>query len=130
MKGIWKNLMIIGALAGVGYFGYKAYRVVNNIVKLGKTLPDYLKDIIDERPTVNVQLRLNSLSIAVGLSADAFENIDFDLDEQVESYICDYYPALSNFKINVQKYIKSTNDEEQRSKTQPNEYETVDADDH
>ena len=129
MKGLWKNLMVIGALAGVGYLGYKAYRVVSNMVKLNKTLPDYLKDILDERPKVDVHLRFNSLSIAIGLTADTFETIDFDLDEQVESYIVDYYPGLAKFKINVQKYIRSSVEDEKREENRVRDYETVDVDD-
>ena len=128
MKGIWKNLMIVGALAGVGYLGYKAYCVVNNMVKLSKTLPDYLKDILDERPKVDVHLRFNSLSIAIGLTADTFESLDFDLDEQVECYIQDYYPRLAKFRINVQKYIKAATEEQIKDKRE-SEYETVDVED-
>jgi len=132
MKDLWKKILLVGAIAGVGYLGYKGYRIVNDMVKLNKTLPDFLKDFLDERPKVSVNMRFNSLSIAVGLSAEAYENINFDLDDQIQNYIIDYYPTLAKLKITTQKYIKSavTEEEElQDSASRVDDYETIDIDD-
>ena len=105
---------------------------MNEIIKLKKTLPDYLKDIIDERPKIDISIRLNSISIAVGLSADVFETIDFDLDEQIQNYIFDYYPSIAKLKITTQKYIKNSSLEDDYDniidKDNVEEYETVDED--
>jgi len=131
MKGIWKKILIFGAVAGVGYLGYKTFRIVNDISKLTKTLPDFLKDILDEKPKVNINIRLNSLSIAIGLSSEAYENIDIDLDDQIQNYIIDYYPNLAKLKITTQKYIKSSVDEDDELQNKADnvaDYETVDVD--
>jgi hypothetical protein len=108
MKGFFKSLLTIGAVAGVAYLGYKAYKIIDEIMKLKKTLPDYLKDLLDEKPTVDVSIKLNSITLAIGLSAETFENLDFDLDEQVQSYIFDYYPSITKLRITTQKYIKTS----------------------
>lgn len=108
MKGFLKGIVVIGALAGIGYLGYKAYQVISDMQKLRRTLPDFLKDLLDERPQVDVNLRLNSLSIAIGMSTEAYEALDFDLNEQVMNFVLDYYPCLAKLKISTQKYIKST----------------------
>jgi len=129
MKGIWKKLIIVGAVAGVGYLGFKAYKIINDIVKLSKTLPDFLKDSLDERPKVNINMRLNSLSVAIGLSAEAYENLSFDLDDLIQNYIIDYYPNLAKLKITTQKYIKSSVDDDEPRADGTADYETVDNED-
>ena len=108
MKRFWKNLFTFAALAGIGYVGYKAYQRISNTSRLSKTLPEYLEDILDEKPKINVNIGIMSMSIAVGLSAETFENLNFDLDEQIISYITDYYPALAKLKITITKYIKTS----------------------
>lgn len=108
MKNFWKNMFTIGAIAGVGYLGFKGYQRMSDIIKLSKTLPDYLKDLLDEKPSVDINMRLNSLSLAVGLTPDTFENINFDLESQISRYIIDYYPSLAKLKISIHKYIKSS----------------------
>jgi hypothetical protein len=108
MKKFFKNLFTLAAVAGVAYVGYKGYQRITNATRLSKTLPDYLEDLLDERPKVNVNIGLMSISIAVGLSADCYESLNFDLDEQIISYVTDYYPALGKLKINVTKYIQSS----------------------
>ena len=127
MKGFWKKVITVGAIVGVSYLGYKAYRIVNSMNKLSKTLPDYLKTLLDEKPKVDVNLKINCISIAIGLSADTFENISFDLVEQIHCYIADYYPSLAKLKFNVQQYVRSENDSYDVSDDEA-EYETVDSD--
>ena len=111
MKKFWKNLFTIGAIAGGAYVGFKGYQRVSSVSKISKTLPDYLEDLVDEKPKINVSMGFNSLSIAIGLSAFTFENIDFDLEEQINRYVIDYYPCLAKLKINISQYIKSSDDD-------------------
>ena len=108
----WKNLFAIGAVAGVGYLGFKGYQRVSDIIKMSKSLPSYLQDLLDETPKIDINMRLNSLSVAVGLTAETYENLNFDLSEQIISYIDDYYPTLAKLKVSVTKYIKAIGNEE------------------
>ena len=107
MKGFIKNLFTIGVLAGVGYVGFKGYKRVSDIIKLSKTLPDYLNDLLEEKPKIEINMKLNSLSIAVGMTAETYDKINFNLDDQIKTYVVDYYPSLSKLKILTTKYIKS-----------------------
>ncbi len=108
MSSIWKKVFTFGAIAGFGYLGFKGYQRMSEIIKLSKTLPDYLTDLLDEKPNVDINMRLNSLSLAIGLSPETFENLNFDLDSQINRYIADYYPSLSKLNISTHKYIKSS----------------------
>ena len=108
MKGFWKNLITVGAIAGAGYLGFKGYQRISDIIKLSKTLPEYLHDLLDEKPKIDINMRLNSMSVAVGLTSETYENIDFDLDKQIQRYIMDYYPSLGKLKISTHKYIRTS----------------------
>ena len=113
MAKFWKNLFTVGAIAGIGYIGFKGYQRISSVSKMSKTLPDYLEDLLDEKPKININMGFNSISVAVGLSAFTYQNIDFDLDEQIKRYIIDYYPSLATLKVFISKYIKSSLDEEE-----------------
>jgi len=112
MKKFLKGLFTVGAIAGVGYLGFKGYQRVSEVVKMSKTLPDYLQDLLNEKPKISINMRLNSLAIAVGMSAEAYETLNFDLSDQIQSYISDYYPCIAKLKIVVTKYIKAVDDAE------------------
>jgi len=110
MKRFWKSLFTISAVAGIGYLGFKGYQRVNDVLKMTKTLPDYLQDILNEKPKISINMRLNSLSVAVGLTEETYENLNFDLDDQINRYIFDYYPNLAKLRIVTTTYIKASAD--------------------
>jgi hypothetical protein len=132
MKGFWKKAIAVVVVAGVAYLGYKTYKIVNDMIRLKRSLPDYLKDLLDEKPKIDVNMRFNSLSIAVGLSAEAFENLEIDLDDHIQSYILEYFPCLAKLKITTQKYIKATNDDDhydmRKDANNVEDYDTVEVD--
>ena len=112
MKKIFKSVITVGVLAGLSYIGFKGYKRINDVIKMSKTLPDYLRDILGERPKIDINQKLNSLSIAVGLSAEGYENLVVDLEEQIDNYILDYYPSLVKLRLTITKYIKAQETEE------------------
>ncbi len=115
MKGFWKKMLTITALAGVSYVGFQGYKRVNSIVKLSKSLPDYLENIIEESPKVSITMKLNSIRISIGLSQEAYDK-NYDLDTHIKEYIEDFYPALAKLQAEVSTYIKDNdNDEEEET---------------
>ena len=113
MKKFFKGLITVGALAGLSYLGFKGYKRIDEIMKLSKTLPDFLFDLLGEKPKINISQKLNSLSIAVGLSTEGYENLKIDLEEQIDNYIADYYPSIGKLRLTITKYIKSADEEEE-----------------
>jgi len=107
MKSFWKSLLTVGALAGVGYLGFKGYQRINEVMKISKSLPDYLFDLIGEKPKIDLNMKLKSISLAIGLSSEVYENLKINLDEQIKCYINDYYPNLAKLQVNITKYIKA-----------------------
>ena len=112
MKKFFKGLITVGALAGLSYLGFKGYKRFDEMMKLSKTLPDFLFDLLGEKPKINLSQKLNSLSIAVGLSAEGYENLKIDLEEQIDNYIADYYPNTAKLRLTITKYIKAAEIEE------------------
>jgi len=125
MKRFWKNLLTIGAIAGVGYLGFKGYQRVSEVMKMSKTLPDYLQDLLNEKPKISINLRLNSLSVAVGLTSDTYESLNFDLDDQIHRYIVDYYPSLAKLRVTTTKYIMAETSYDDEEECEDRESSTV-----
>ena len=115
MKKFLKGLITVGALAGLSYLGFKGYKRVDEMMKLSKTLPDFLFDLLGEKPKINISQKLNSLSIAVGLSTEGYENLKVDLEEQIDNYIADYYPNTAKLRLTITKYIKSADAEDEEN---------------
>ena len=118
MKKFFKSVIAVGAVAGLSYLGFKGYKRLNDVTKMSKTLPDHLNELLGETPKVDINQKLNSLSIAVGLTANTYENLVIDLEEQIDSYVTDYYPNLSKLKLTITKYIKADEEEESSDETE------------
>jgi hypothetical protein len=112
MKGFWKKLLTVTALAGISYVGFKGYKRVNSIIKLSKSLPDYLENIIEETPKVSISMMLKSIKISIGLSQAAFDK-NIDLETHIKEYIEDFYPALAKLECLVSTYIKDEDDDDE-----------------
>ncbi|HPM01985.1 MAG TPA: hypothetical protein PK816_07490 [Candidatus Cloacimonadota bacterium] len=112
MKGFWKKLLTVTALAGVSYVGFQGYKRVNSIVKLSKSLPDYLENIIEESPKVSITMKLNSMKISIGLSQEAYDK-NYDLETHIKEYIEDFYPALAKLQAEINTYIKDNDDDDE-----------------
>ena len=104
-----KKLRIIFALAliaGLGIFSYKYIRKLIEFFKLIKTLPEYLRDIIGEKPVVHFTFSFSKLIIHVGLSK-AVKEREKNLVEVIECYINDFYPDLTTAKIEITIFEKA-----------------------
>jgi hypothetical protein len=85
---------------------------VNSIVKLSKSLPDYLENIIEESPKVSITMKLNSMKISIGLSQEAYDK-NYDLETHIKEYIEDFYPALAKLQAEINTYIKDNDDDDE-----------------
>ncbi len=106
MKGFWKKLLTVAAISGAAYVGVKGYKKVTSIVKLSKSLPDYLENMLDEKPKISISMALKSLKISVGITQVAFDK-EVDLVTHIKEYVEDFYPSLSCLSIEVNTYVKS-----------------------
>lgn len=98
-------LFILLVVAGLGFFSYKYLRKLLEFFKLVKTLPEYLRDIIGEKPTVHFTFSFSKLILQVGLSKTVKER-EKNLVEVIENYITDFYPDLTTAKIEITIFEK------------------------
>lgn len=100
MAKFYKKVLWIGGLAAVGFAGFKMYQRVSAIAKLSKSLPEFLNNVYGEKPKVNINMNLASVTISVGFNQDIVDD-NQDIQYTVIEYIEDFYPALSKIKLNV-----------------------------
>ncbi|HPY95897.1 MAG TPA: hypothetical protein PL063_01645 [Candidatus Cloacimonadota bacterium] len=109
MKKFWKSLFTIAAISGASYVGYKGYKRISSVTKLSKSLPDYLENVIGEKPKVSISMTLNQISISLGISQEAYDK-ELELESLIREYIEDFYPSLAKVKSIINTYIRDNDD--------------------
>jgi|SRR5690554_1687413 hypothetical protein len=106
-------IVIIAAVAG--FFSYRFIVRFIHFIKLGQTLPEYLRDMIGVKPSVHCSVAIpGKYDLKVGLAKDILQR-EKDLKKVVENYIKDFYPELPIDKMEIKVYElpeKSGEDEE------------------
>ncbi len=101
MKGSFGKLLKIAFIGAISYAGYNIYKKIHAAIELDKTLPQYLENVIGEKPEVNITYTLNVYTISVCFSKEILEK-NKDLETTVRDYICDFYPMLNIDKIKIE----------------------------
>jgi hypothetical protein len=111
MKKFFKTMLFLGGTALAAHFGMKAYKRVNGIVKLSKSLPEFLSNVYGEKPCVNINRTFNSMSIKVGFPQEVLDK-HTDIETTVREYIDDFYPELGKCTVDIDVYAKEKEAEE------------------
>jgi len=106
------NLLCFGSLI---YIGYKGYYYVTGIINISRELPVYLKNVIGERPSMNINVVFNKMMIDLSFSADTI-NEHPDIAETTMEYITRYYPIFRKNRINIEIEQKIETDSEEEKK--------------
>jgi hypothetical protein len=107
----FKTLFVVGGTALAGYFGMKLYKVVSNITKLHKSLPEFLNNVYGEKPTLHINHNLKSCTVKVGFSQEIIDKHS-DIEATVREYIDDFYPEMSKGMITIEVFVKTDEPEE------------------
>ncbi len=113
MKKGLKTFLMLGGTALAGYMGYKAFRVVKDLNKLEKNLPDYLEGVCGEAPSVSCMLQVTTgmlITVKVTLSPETLVQHP-ELQELALDYIRENHSRLMKHKINV-KLVERAEDKE------------------
>jgi hypothetical protein len=103
MKKFFKTMFFLGVPAFAGYMGFKFYRIVKELNKLEKELPEHLEGICAEEPTVDCMLQMSKgviITIKVRLSEVAIAKYP-DLRDNILEYVSDFHPGLEKYKLIV-----------------------------
>lgn len=112
MKKFLKTALFLGGTALAAHFGLKAYKRINGIVKLSKSLPEFLNNVYGEKPKITLNQTLNLLSMKLGFSQDVFDKHS-DIETTVREYIDDFYPELAKCSIDIDVYVKGEDEGEE-----------------
>ncbi len=110
MNKFFKTVFVLGGTALAGYFGLKAYKRINGIVKLSKSLPEFLNNVYGDKPKVNITKTMNSLMIKVGFTQETLDKHN-DIETTVREYVEDFYPELGKGILSIDIEVKSEEEE-------------------
>jgi len=102
----FKRLFLIGGTALAGYLGFKLYKIVSNVTKLHKTLPEFLCNVYGEKPTIHINHNLKTAAIKVGFSKEIIDK-HTDIENTIREYVDDFYPDLAKNTISIEVFVKS-----------------------
>ena len=103
MKKFFKNTLIVAGVALAAHFGVKAYKRINGVVKLSKSLGDFLNNVYGTKPKVSINSginTINSTSIKVQFPQEILDKYT-DIETTISEYIDDFYPELAKTRINI-----------------------------
>lgn len=110
MNKFFKTVFVLGGTALAGYFGLKAYKRVNGVVKLSKSLPEFLNNVYGEKPKVNITATFNIFKIKIVFSQEIIDKHN-DIETTVREYVEDFYPELGKKMLTIDICVKGEDEE-------------------
>lgn len=122
MNKLFKTALFLGGTALAASFGLKAYKRINGIVKLSKSLPEFLNNVYGEKPKISINRTFNTMIIKAGFAQETIDK-HTDIETTIREYIDDFYPELGKCSVDISVYVKGTEPEETEEETAPEEEE-------
>ena len=122
MKKLLKTALVLGGTALAAHFGLKAYKRINGIVKLSKSLPEFLNNVYGEKPKVSINQTFNLMSLKLGFSQEVLDK-HTDIETTVREYIDDFYLELAKCSIDIDIYARSEDEGEEAAPEEEEEKE-------
>ncbi len=105
MKKGFKKFFWMTFISSLAYFGNKAYKRIIGIKNISKTLPQYLENVIGEKPEFDLISTLKTIKLSIGLSKKTYDKL-VDMESTVREYIRDFYPVFPDDKVEIDIYVK------------------------
>lgn len=112
MNKFFKKVLVLGGVALAAHFGLKAYKRINGLTKLDKSLPEFLNNVYGAKPKLGINQTLNLLSIKLGFPQEILDK-HTDIETTVREYIDDFYPEMAKGAINIEIYAKTEDEGEE-----------------
>ncbi|MCB5246825.1 MAG: hypothetical protein LHW57_02200 [Candidatus Cloacimonetes bacterium] len=112
MNKFFKKVLVMGGVALAAHFGLKAYKRINGLTKLDKSLPEFLNNVYGAKPKLGINQTLNLLSIKLGFPQEILDK-HTDIETTVREYIDDFYPEMAKGAINIEIYAKTEDEGEE-----------------
>ncbi len=112
MKRFMKKALVLGGVALAAHFGLKAYKRINGLTKLAKSLPEFLNNVYGDKPKLSINQALNMLNIKLGFTQEILDK-HTDIETTVREYIDDFYPEMAKGAINIEINVKTEDEGEE-----------------
>jgi hypothetical protein len=103
MKDFCKKIFKFAIFGAVAYFGFRIFERIKSAIEISKTLPQYLENVVGEKPKVNMNITWHNAQVSVGLSKEVIEKNE-DLENTIREYIEDFYPAVPDNCVTIDLY--------------------------
>lgn len=100
MKKFFSTLFWLIFFAVGGYFIYQFYVRIKAIFNISKTLPQYLKNVIGEKPELDIDYKLVKVILDLKFAKETIEKNE-DIANTVREYINDFYPMFKPDMIEI-----------------------------
>ncbi|HPR16785.1 MAG TPA: hypothetical protein PLD62_00905 [Candidatus Cloacimonadota bacterium] len=105
-------------LTTIGYFAFKAYKFLRDIIELEKLLPQYLKTQFGEKPDVDLYVTLHHTNLTVKFTKETLAK-HTEIDETIREFVKNYYAGINpnKFQLKVsEKAVQPVEPKEQKLK--------------
>ncbi len=100
MKTFTKLLVFFSIIGIPIYYAFKYFMKFKEVMKLEETLPDYVNDVLNEKPLVFCSYTPFGFEIRMGLTKEAQER-ETNLVKVINDYITDFYPILDQLEKKI-----------------------------
>ena len=109
MSKTFKKILTFAFLSGLGYLGYKIFRLIKDAIELEKFLPKFFESHVGEKPEINLTITFSKILLTAKFSKEALEN-NPELERSILDYVNNYYSSfcMDKFKVVLQEKVEET----------------------
>ncbi|MBP7205705.1 MAG: hypothetical protein KBA54_04225 [Candidatus Cloacimonetes bacterium] len=111
MNKFFRKVLVLGGVALAAHFGLKAYKRINGLAKLDKSLPEFLNNVYGAKPKISINQTMNMLTIKLGFPQEILDK-HTDIETTVREYIDDFYPEMGKGAININIHAQTADEGE------------------
>ena len=115
MSRYFKKVLGLAFISSLIYLSYKVYLKIKGLIELDKTLPQYLENIVGEKPKISINTTLNQITLNIAFSKKILDK-NKDLEGTIRDYIADFYPMFKKNKTSIKLVEKESEDTEKSNK--------------
>ncbi|MCD4829832.1 MAG: hypothetical protein K8R90_10430 [Candidatus Cloacimonetes bacterium] len=109
MLKFFKRVFWLGVFSFLAYWGWKLYERIRGAMKLGNSLPLFLKNTVGEKPSMTSNLTNNRLDLTLLFKQETLDK-EPNLEQMVREYIEDFYPSVAGMNVRINIDVRDEDD--------------------
>lgn len=114
MSRTFKFFLKFAFLSGLGYLGYRIFRLIKDAIELEKFLPKFFESHLGEKPEINLAITFNQTTLTAKFSKGTLEK-NPNLEQSILDYVNNYYSSfcMKKFKVILQEKVEEKDAKEE-----------------